>query len=80
MGAEGGSVDCSDDGSADGEWYDIVRHSDGAVVSEVKLREGDRVLLRRDAHGVGHKCLFPDERFVSQSTLAEMVRELICKN
>lgn len=67
----------SSDGS---DTYDLVRRSDGAIVGTLNIEVGNRVLLRRDDFGIGHKNLQKDERLVSRTTLAEMVREMTAKN
>lgn len=67
---------CSDDG----EYFDLVRRSDGAVASSFKLRPGDRVLLNSDGLDVGHKHLQADERVIARDSLVEIVRELTANN
>lgn len=67
---------CSDGG----EYYDLVRRSDGASAGSFKLRPGDRVLLNSDGHEVGHKHLQADERVISRDTLVEIVKELSARN
>ncbi|RFU90226.1 hypothetical protein DZA29_18620 [Citrobacter gillenii] len=63
---------CSDGG----DFYDLVRRSDGTVTSSLKLKPGDRVLLSVDGIEIGHKHLQKDERVTSRETLVEIVREL----
>lgn len=67
---------CSDGG----EFYDLVRRSDGVSAGSFKLRPGDRVLLSRDGVEIGHKHLQADERIVARDTLAEIVKELSARN
>jgi len=67
---------CSDGG----EYYDLVRRSDGAPVGSFKLRPGDRVLINTAGAVIGHKHLQADERVISRETLAEIVRELSANN
>lgn len=67
---------CSDGG----EYYDLVRRSDGVSAGSFKLRTGDRVLLSSDGVEVGHKHLQKDERIVARDTLVEIVKELSARN
>jgi len=67
---------CSDGG----EYYDLVRRSDGAPVGSFKLRPGDRVLINTAGAVIGHKHLLADERVISRETLVEIVRELSANN
>jgi hypothetical protein len=67
---------CSDGG----EYYDLVRRSDGAPLCSFKLRSGDRVLINSADAVIGHKLLQADERVISRETLVEIVRELSANN
>lgn len=67
---------CSDGG----EYYDLVRRSDGASAGSLKLRPGDRVLLSSDGVEVGLKHLQADERIIARDTLVEIVKELSARN
>lgn len=67
---------CSDGG----EYYDLVRRSDGTAQCSFQLRAGDRVLLSSAGAEIGHKCLQADERVISRETLVEIVRELTASN
>ena len=67
---------CSDGG----EYFDIVRRSDGAPVCSFKLRPGDRVLISSAGAAIGHKHLQADERVISHETLVEIVREMSANN
>jgi len=67
---------CSDGG----EYYDLVRRSDGAAACSFKLRPGDRVLLNSAGFDISHKRLQKDERVISRETLVEIVRELSASN
>jgi hypothetical protein len=63
-----------------GEYYDLVRRSDGAVTGSFKLRSGDRVLLNSEGLEVSYKHLQADERVIARDTLVEIVRELSANN
>ena len=67
---------CSDGG----EFYDLVRRSDGAAACSIQLRAGDRVLLSSAGVEVCHKHLQSDERVISHETLVEIVKELSASN
>jgi len=67
---------CSDGG----DYYELVRRSDGTSVSSFKLRPGDRVLINSAGAVVGHKRLLVDERVISRETLEEIVKELSARN
>ena len=67
---------CSDGG----EYFDLVRRSDGTVAGSFKLRPGDRVLVNSDGLEVGYKHLQADERVMARDTLVEIVRELSGSN
>lgn len=66
--------------SVGGEYYDLVRRSDGTVAGSFKLRSGDRLLLNSDGLEIGHKHLQADERVITRETLVEIVRELSANN
>lgn len=68
------------EGTTTGEWYDIVRRSDGENIGTLRLKLGSRVLLNLEQSGLNHKDIQKDERIVSWITLAEMVREMSPKN
>ncbi len=67
---------CSDGG----DYYELVRRSDGASVCSFKLRPGDRVLINSAGAVVGRKRLLVDERVISRETLEEIVKELSARN
>lgn len=78
MGKKGVNVAevCSDGG----DYYELVRRSDGASVCSFKLRPGDRVLINSAGAVVSHKRLQVDERVISRETLEEIVKEFSANN
>lgn len=73
-------VDVAEVCSDGGEYFDIVRRSDGATACSFKLRPGDRVLVNVAGAEIGYKRLQTDERVISRETLVEIVRELSASN
>ena len=78
MGKKGVNVAevCSDGG----DYYELVRRSDGTSVCSFKIQPGDRVLLNSAGLDISHKRLQADERVISRETLIEIVTELSANN
>ncbi|WP_368540997.1 hypothetical protein [Enterobacter soli] len=73
-------VDVAEVYSDGGEYYDLVRRSDGATRCSLKLHPGDRMLVNFSGVEIGYKRLQRDEHVISRETLVEIIREFSARN
>ena len=64
-------MDCSDDGSADGEWYDIVRRSDGSVM--FSFTDTQRHLIYRENGIISMRPVLDEECVFAMNTIVQVM-------